>query len=71
MDYTYEDAKRICMKYDPNRLMDISDNDFEYIHNYIGQCSELYELGLLRQYVPLGMLKFRLQERIKYIQRKG
>lgn len=70
MKYSYENAKSICMKYDPSRLVDISDEDFEYVHKYIGQSNSIYELGLLRQYVPLGMLKFRLQERIKYLTEK-
>lgn len=70
MEYSYEKAKTLCRKYDPAMLVNISDKDFEYIHKYIGQSNNLYELGLLRQYIPLGMLKFRLQERIKYLTEK-
>lgn len=55
-----------CKKYPTKEMVDIDNNDFDYIYDYITQKHyTAYYLNLLFDVIPLGMLKFRLRQQLK------
>lgn len=61
-------AHGICKAY-PND--DMPFEKWSYVWEYIQQSKSTYYLNLLSKVVPLGMLKYRLNERLKYLEQES
>ena len=60
-----------CKMYPSNKLVDVKFEDFEYIWEYIQQkTTTTYYLNHLLKVIPLGMLKYRLIQRISQLEAK-
>lgn len=64
---THKKAVRICRKYPKNQIDSMTQDEYDFIGNYIQGCKSTHYLRCLLLVMPLGMMRYRLNQRIEFL----